>query len=740
MLKMASEDLITIEDLSHSERFYPTVKSALPSNLKVIHHPDMKNIRLTTHQLIDITAMTYYENCIDDPYEGGVHCGVLSEPFGSGKTLIIIGLIIANPTPLPRNYVTYYNSSFTTTKYFNKVLRPTLIFCGSNVTHQWKDAIIKSSHLKLFVIMNIYDLKEFDNLVKTNGINLYDCVVIKNGTITKKFPLDGYVEKVSESNHADIYNLVKNISVNEGVAWKRLIIDDLDTISIPSHFTQMPALFTWIVSGSVGRIKLEDPDEFNLHEMTVDDFDHCDYGVHNRMHIGNIRDTLDIHCEKEFTEMCVDTARPKFYLYLFDNPNDYLIGMIGNLNGDNIMEMLNGDAIHTAAREAGVIGTSVADIFEKILGREYARYTRALANIEYTENARCVYPTLPHVPTDDEGKVTKFFTEDNFVAHHRILYKFQIIPELIATYLPRYMTEKNTAGIAIDRVKSNISEMGCAICCTNLDMETTVIHRCCGNITCGDCCISVSRFLKDGKNNDLCGVCSKCGKSLKFSRDIIILDPEFDLDKLLKDELTYDEEAVNKERREAEQEAARIASEQEAARIVAQCESLDVKMPETKLDVLIQLIKLGTTVYPRKDIMVDVGNLLVGNREFPDPKPEDRRFVVCTAFEEIVENIFARCAKEGITVDHLQGSAGHMANIINAFEKGEIKVLILNQNKHAGGLNLQFATDLIFIQKMINPELEKQVLGRLQRYGRTTSANIHILVYHNEVKSYSICN
>ena len=58
---------------------------------------------------------------------------------------------------------------------------------------------------------------------------------------------------------------------------------------------------------------------------------------------------------------------------------------------------------------------------------------------------------------------------------------------------------------------------------------------------------------------------------------------------------------------------------------------------------------------------------------------------------------------------------------------------MLNTNYYGTGLNLENTTDLIFYHKM-SSDMEKQVIGRAQRVGRTSVLNIHYLYQDNEIK------
>jgi len=88
--------------------------------------------------------------------------------------------------------------------------------------------------------------------------------------------------------------------------------------------------------------------------------------------------------------------------------------------------------------------------------------------------------------------------------------------------------------------------------------------------------------------------------------------------------------------------------------------------------------------------------------------------------------------KNNITYSKLSGSSSRISNIIDKYSKNEIKVLLLNAKHYGSGLNLQMTNDIIIYHRMSN-DLEKQIIGRGQRLGRTSTLNIHYLCYENEL-------
>ena len=69
---------------------------------------------------------------------------------------------------------------------------------------------------------------------------------------------------------------------------------------------------------------------------------------------------------------------------------------------------------------------------------------------------------------------------------------------------------------------------------------------------------------------------------------------------------------------------------------------------------------------------------------------------------------------------------------LNGFKTGVNNVLMLNSKFNGAGINLPMTTDVIIYHKL-NKDLEKQVVGRAYRLGRTGPLSVHKLYYINEM-------
>lgn len=78
------------------------------------------------------------------------------------------------------------------------------------------------------------------------------------------------------------------------------------------------------------------------------------------------------------------------------------------------------------------------------------------------------------------------------------------------------------------------------------------------------------------------------------------------------------------------------------------------------------------------------------------------------------------------------GNINDINIIINDFETNYNNKILLIDNVYFGvGLNLEYTTDIIFFQKT-SMKIKNQIIGRAQRYGRTSTLNIWFINYFNE--------
>lgn len=106
------------------------------------------------------------------------------------------------------------------------------------------------------------------------------------------------------------------------------------------------------------------------------------------------------------------------------------------------------------------------------------------------------------------------------------------------------------------------------------------------------------------------------------------------------------------------------------------------------------------------------------------------RFLIFSRYDSPLQSI-----QEQIVGDYpshtLQGNKDSIAKTLADFEKGSIRILLMNSQSSAAGLNIPSATHLILLHKM-GTEEEKQILGRAYRLGRTQPLHFVKLLHNHE--------
>jgi SNF2 family DNA or RNA helicase len=116
----------------------------------------------------------------------------------------------------------------------------------------------------------------------------------------------------------------------------------------------------------------------------------------------------------------------------------------------------------------------------------------------------------------------------------------------------------------------------------------------------------------------------------------------------------------------------------------------------------------------------------------------DRRFGPTSKF--IIFSKYIRTFKpiihllEKLNIRYLDIDGNNIDEInkmVDEYKKGDACVMLMNAAHFGCGMNLENTTDIIFFHKM-EPLLEKQVIGRGQRHGRTNQLHVWYLIYQNE--------
>lgn len=701
---------------------YP-VEHYLERHHSEIDHVAGLKLNLFPYQKKALKAMVDLENKRVLPliarfseYRIKFNAGVLSEPVGSGKTIISIALIVQQKMPRVLPDIASWKLSSTTLekkrdslntpksiirKEYKNILAPTLIFVSLTVLDQWINAIEKYTNLKYFAVKNVRDLRLLSKKIKSRQINDYDVVVIKNGKVNKMVSLPSDLEVEPKNKNASvvyIYNIMTNF---RNYCWARVINDDMDTNGLPSNACTVNALFTWYISSTKRYTRIRNMDTSSY--KTTDDsmlYSNFSNGLlyTNKILFYN----LNIRSDPTFVEASNNLGLPNFYAYTFKNPNDKyisLLNVLGDEKASQISEMLNSDAVESAAEVAGVKSSNAADIFQKMLGDKYNMYTKSvkmLRFIDTIDDFTLLDMKLNPDPTEKYGK-------KDLLELKMPRYKYKNLTTLLRTSVEEFKEKKNISGLSIQRVKDNIKNGECPIC----DMEfrdaseeetDIIILKCCSLIICSDCCFNGVFKNKQASR----GICSRCRSTIDIM-GLIYIKGTFDLDTIVKYE--FDEKKSKK------------AGDVE-------------KINQTKMDTVADIIN-GKTPPGEKKVQVVIHNLMGGKKTLPSQ--EIKKVLVFSNFNETLKKMAARLKKDEIKFWYLKGSNREISNISAEFEKYKGScALLINSVTHCAGRNFQMCTDLVFMHVIHDKNIESQVAGRGQRLGRTSTLNIRYLLYENE--------
>jgi len=142
--------------------------------------------------------------------------------------------------------------------------------------------------------------------------------------------------------------------------------------------------------------------------------------------------------------------------------------------------------------------------------------------------------------------------------------------------------------------------------------------------------------------------------------------------------------------------------------------------------------------------VISATNIISTSDETEKPKTKIEEFIqfieknptakilLFSGYDASFFQIMNELSRRSITFSAINGSTARVSKILSEFQNGNYRVLMLN-SKHVGsGLNIVSATDVFLFHKM-NSEMEKQIIGRAYRMGRTAPLTVHYLLHKSEI-------
>lgn len=108
------------------------------------------------------------------------------------------------------------------------------------------------------------------------------------------------------------------------------------------------------------------------------------------------------------------------------------------------------------------------------------------------------------------------------------------------------------------------------------------------------------------------------------------------------------------------------------------------------------------------------------------------KILMFSGYDASFSGLETKLAEEGITYATVNGSLGRINKLLREFKAGKYNILFLNARNMGAGLNIESASHVVLFHKM-SSELEKQIIGRAMRLGRTAPLDVVHLVHENEL-------
>ena len=696
-------------------------------NINII--PGLK-LNLFPHQKPIIKAMIDLENNRTFELYGGeykiqTNCGILSEQVGSGKTIEILALILAQQRPKAIAeisnilYPFQTNSGFIYRKKFKYVLKPTIIFVGVSVIKQWEHAINNFTNLKVYIVKGIFEFESLINKIITGNINSYQVVLIKNGMICRSVLPDKIIPYHDITNPY-MYELIANI---KNICWSRVILDDFDTIKLPTGANIINALFTWYISATCKKMKAKQLDKCikTKYTNTSDLLLYGNYDIGSMLPNQLLYNLFNIRNDPKFVEKTNLLSCPKIFAYKFINNNKQLITAISSLIGsdemNDVVEMLNADAIETAAERLGIKTSNTAEIFEKLLGDQYnnLKYSNQML-LFIKEQMNREKDRLPwNENCEISSSQSKTYGLKRAYAFEPINYQYPGINKFLSELKLRYTGEKAKSLNILQRISNNIKEGDCPICMLELGEEASkiVIFKCCNLVMCQDCC-----FQKLFMANNLAN-CVQCRREINLKSLIYINTETIELNKIVNDiKDVEDGKSLNNI----------ITEEIKPIRP-------NIPILANKYDIIMEIINNEVSEENQIPVNVHIEQLMGGPNILPEGK--EKKVLIFANYDETLKKICQKLNDEKIDYEQLGGTYKQIQEIAHRFSTSpKHNILLINSIKHCSGLNLQTSTDLIFAHLITDNNIEAQVAGRGQRLGRVCQLNIHYMLYEDEFNNH----
>jgi len=584
-------------------------------------HPKENNVDGLKIQLMNHQRTSLYHCLLIEKNEGILinetyyfsTFGILSCKVGSGKSFVVLAMIIKKPLINYNRISNGYGGGVITHSSFRKIntsqntVSANIILIPHNLLSQWSGYISKHTNLRSWSIHSTKECGIFREKVKK-----YTQEADVSTRIHLFTELTENIVYLVTNKCWNLFALTWNNEIRKNVS--RIFVDEVHAINIPNSM-KLQANFVWFISSSLNDL-----------------FRHSNNGfIKDYINTWSYYSSLNHNVIKNNDEYIDSSIQ-------LESPNTVMIRC-------KTSRLLN--------------------IFSGII-------TEEVRNMLLAEDVEGVVSTLG-IPTVSESNIIQVLCKNlqNELENLRLIHE----TKKIMIYATEQMKEESIAKSQekIDKINEKIMDVQKRISecdidpIMHIDIMKPVITGCCNNKFDLE---SITAHYSHQEKNNLPIVCPLCRAPLDLKKLLYV--GEFKGDK------------VPKKKQPTEW----------------------ISVEHTKIENLEHLLR--TQIEPTK------------------------RILIFSEFEGNVSQIGDAFKKSGRNdLYPLKGSIGHITNLIEQYNRGDIKNLFLNATYCGSGLNLE-KTDVVIIMHKMSQDNMNQVVGRAQRLGRTGQLDIYCLYAENE--------
>ena len=399
------------------------------------------------------------------------HIGILGDKVGSGKSYVILSLIICNKNINYSQIETFgFNKIFLNISTQIESYKTNLLVIPHNLFFQWSDYIKNISDDIIYKL--IKHKKHLDEFIKdAKRLNNYDLILIT----------DFHYKQIS-----NIINL-NNIKIN------RVIFDEIDSLKIPNN-KNIPCKFYWFLTASYGNLLYPIGNEY--YDDRIDKVIKKANGLTNKGYIRDLFINITYKRYKRFAHILVLKNNDNYIdkSYNIPEPNQYIIEckdpietkLLNGIVDKNIINCLNADNTKGAI---ALFNPKQKKTKENIINIVIEKYISDISNINVQIEA-----------------TNQLIYDNNDV--NRNLHEREI-------RVNKLVEKKKNYENKIADIKTRI--LNTKICCICYDetIENKSLVKCCSNTFCFEC---INFWL--AKNNS----CPLCKETLNHKDLFLIQD------------------------------------------------------------------------------------------------------------------------------------------------------------------------------------------------------------------------